>query len=398
MGVRLAALIVNYESAAYALALVRSLREQWSRCGRAADELEISLVDNASPSDPARELAAVEAQGARVVRETRNLGYAAGMNRALEQTRGSSADFVLVLNPDLAFFPGALAQLLNVAREHPRLGALGPRAFLDPARNWRMPPNRLPTAHGECLQLLAVQDPALSSRLSDERTQHALREWTAREPIEVEMLSGACLLLSRAAIAAAGGLFDERYPLYYEDTDLFQRLSRAGLELVLDPRAEIVHHWARSSGIESAAVEPARRLALSRAAYFERWFDERERAMLAQAGGRSLTPSREIEARFRPLGVCSSPPRFEFPRAGRWLVEVAMLPGFPLAAGALVEGNQWRMDERAWEWFYRGRYFVRAVDLSDSSEAAAWTFDKPTLARTRPLEPAELDRESMRPQ
>ena len=48
------------------------------------------------------------------------------------------------------------------------------------------------------------------------------------------------------------------------------------------------------------------------------------------------------------------------------------------------------MDERAWEWLYRGRYFVRAVDLTDEHQAAAWTFDKPGLARTTPLQPGEL--------
>ncbi|HTF87759.1 MAG TPA: hypothetical protein VK843_05075, partial [Planctomycetota bacterium] len=220
-----------------------------------------------------------------------------------------------------------------------------------------------------------------------ERTRHALREWTASEPMEVEMLSGACLLLPRSAIQAAGGLFDERYPLYYEDTDLFQRLSRAGLRLILDPRAEIVHHWARSSGIESQDPEPARRLEISRAAYFARWFDAGKPATPASPA----PPDATIANRFQSLGAIASPPELEFPHRARWLVELAMLPSFPLAAGAIVEGNRWRMDERAWEWFYRGRYFVRAVDLADSTERAAWTFDKPSPARTAPLQPRELE-------
>jgi len=396
MGARLSALIVNYDTGAYALALARSLLEQWRAAGRAPRDLEISLVDNASPTDQTRELAALEVLGVRVERAKSNLGYAAGMNRAMAPTRGADSDFVLVLNPDLALFPGALDRMLQTASARPRLGALGPRAFMDPARTWSMPPNRLPTAEDECLRVFAAQDPALARRLSDERTRHALREWTASEPIAVEMLSGACLLLPRAAIAAAGGLFDERYPLYFEDTDLFQRLTRAGLELALDPRAEIVHHWARSSGIERADPEPARRCAVSRAAYLARWFDERERAMLALAEGRARPPAVELEAPFRELGACVDPPLLEFPRAGRWLIELAMLPTFPLAAGAFVEGSCWRMDERAWEWLYRGRYFARAVELAETSEAAAWTFDKPSTARTAPLAPTELVGEGSR--
>ena len=246
------------------------------------------------------------------------------------------------------------------------------------------------------LEARALHEPALARRLCDERTQHALREWTANEPLDVEMLSGACLLLSRRAIAAAGGLFDERYPLYFEDTDLFRRLSRAGLRLVLDPKSEIVHHWARSSGIERADAEPARRQALSRAAYYARWFEPQEGAAAVLEVERARPPATGPGQAFDALGALSRPPLLEFPRAGRWLVELAMLPSFPLAAGALVEGNCWRMDERAWEWFYRGRYFMRAVDLEHSSEALAWTFDKPELARTSALEPRELSNENSR--
>ncbi|MEO7154011.1 MAG: glycosyltransferase [Planctomycetota bacterium] len=384
---RLSALIVNYESGAYALALAASLQQAWRALGRAARELEIAVVDNASPSDQSSALGGLRELGAQVVQARSNLGYAAGMNLALAATRGEPDDLVLVLNPDIALFAGSLGALLEGARESSGLGALGPRAFLDPSRTWRMPPNRLPTPESDRAQELALHDEALAARLCAERTRHALREWTAREPTQVEMLSGACLLLPRSAIQKAGGLFDERYPLYYEDTDLFQRLTRAGLALLLDPRAEIVHHWARSSGIESQDPEPARRLAISRAAYFARWSDTGEPATPAS----SPSPAAGIADRFQSLGAIVRPPLLEFPHGARWLVELAMLPSFPLAAGAIVEGNRWRMDERAWEWFYRGRYFVRAVDLADSTERAAWTFDKPSPARTAPLEPRELE-------
>ncbi len=397
MDARLAALIVNYDSGAYALALVQSLHVQWRELGRSPDQLEIVVVDNASRSDQSRELAQLRTLGVRVVQSTQNLGYGAGMNFALEQTRGGPRDLVLVLNPDLALFPGALARLLDGHAERSGIGALGPRAFLDPIASLCMPPNRLPTPRGEWLAARALRDPELAERLGCERTRHALREWCATEPIEVEMLSGACLLLSRAAIAVAGGLFDERYPFYFEDTDLCRRLQQAGLALVLEPRATIVHHWARSSGIERGDSEPARRHVLSRAAYFERWFDASERRDLALAGELAGLPAPDLEPGFRSLGALTRPPTFEFPRAGRWLIELAMVPSFPLAAGAIVEGTHWRVDERAFEWFYRGRYFVRAVDPLSARIVGAWSFDKPSLARSEPLEPRELEKESKIP-
>ena len=385
MALRLAALIVNYDSGAYALSLARGVRAQWRELGRANADLEVVVVDNASRSDQSRALAELTRDGVRVDVCSTNLGYAAGMNRALAHTRGSAADLVAVLNPDIALFPGALGRMLSTHAATPRLGALGPRAFLDPARQWRMPPNRLPTRRAQRLEARAANEPLLADSISRERTRHALREWSASAPLEVEMLSGACLLLSRGAIESAGGLFDERYPLYYEDTDLFRRLRRVGLSLVLEPRAEIVHHWARSSGIEQHDPEPIRRHAISRAAYLERWADELPEP---ESGD---PPDGPAFPEFHPLGPRATAPELRFPHAGRWLVEIAMLPTFPLAAGALVDGAAWRMDERAWEWFYRGSYFARAHDLEDLCARAAWSFEKTSPARSAPLSPDEVN-------
>ena len=390
MGARLSALIVNYGSGGMACALGRSLLLQWRELGGAAEDLELAVVDNASPGDQSQALGELVSLGARVLWSRENLGYAAGMNLALEHTHGAADDWVLVLNPDLGLFPGALARLLETARGSRSLGAVGPRAYLDPARNWLMPPNRLPTPESEWLGARALHDGALAERLSEERTRHALTQWTARESCPVEMLSGACLLLPRAAIAAAGGLFDGRYPLYFEDTDLCRRLAGAGLDLILEPRAEIVHHWARSSGVEQADPEPARRHGLARAAYFERWFGPGARRPLDAADACLANPGPDPGARFEAAGACTAPPEWGFPRHGRWLVEVAMAPLFPLAAGALVEGAAWRMDPRAWEWFYRGRYFVQAVDPLSLRVARAWSFEKLSPSRTQPLAPEEL--------
>ena len=95
--------------------------------------------------------------------------------------------------------------------------------------------------------------------------------------------------------------------------------------------------------------------------------------------------------------MLTRPPSFEFPHAGRWLVELAMVPSFPLAAGALVDGSKWLVDESAFEWFYRGRYFVRAVDPASARIVGAWSFDKLSPARSAPLEPGELRRETKLP-
>ncbi|NBB84188.1 MAG: DUF11 domain-containing protein, partial [Alphaproteobacteria bacterium] len=66
------------------------------------------------------------------------------------------------------------------------------------------------------------------------------------ESIEVEAVSGACMLLRRAAFEQVGGM-DIAYPMHFEDLDLFARLAAAGWTLRWLPDAEIFHAGGRSS-------------------------------------------------------------------------------------------------------------------------------------------------------
>lgn len=390
MARRLSVLIVNYRSGAFALALCRQLAGQWREAGGAPEDLERVLVDNASPAGRDGALASIAAEGVRVIESDVNLGYAAGMNLAFERSRGEAGDLVLALNPDVALFPGALRELLAAAERQRGPCVVAPRVYLEPTATWLMPPNRLPTPRSEAEGELAVRDAALAAELSAQRTRHARREWEAREPIDVEMLSGCALVMSRATVAAIGGLFDPRYPLYFEDTDLAMRLRAVGGRCVLDPRARFLHHWARSSGIEDGDPTPFERQRISRDAFFARWFPREEVDLALRARERPATPGGEVPIRICDLGRVSEAPRFRLPNAGPWLLELAMAESFPLAAGAFVDGDAWTMPERAFEWFYRGRYYLRALRRDSGIPLAAWTFEKTSKARSRPLDESEL--------
>ena len=157
---------------------------------------------------------------------------------------------------------GALDVLLAAADRWPRAAALGPGI--------RTPTNDLyPSARGF---------PSLGRGIA-----HALlgwvwpsNPWTAsyrRERTDAEeraidgWLSGSCLLLRREAFVAVGG-FDQTYFMYFEDTDLCERLLRAGWQNVYVPSAQVTHEGGhatetgrgRSRG--DAAGPPPQRLPL----------------------------------------------------------------------------------------------------------------------------------------
>ena len=60
------------------------------------------------------------------------------------------------------------------------------------------------------------------------------------QPLEVDWVSGACMLIRRQAFEEVSG-FDPGYFMYFEEMDFCLRLARAGWRVVYDPVAEVTH-------------------------------------------------------------------------------------------------------------------------------------------------------------
>ena len=82
---------------------------------------------------------------------------------------------------------------------------------------------------------------------------YEMGRWSEAQPHPVEVISGACLLLRRAALDQVG-LLDETYFMYTEEVDLCYRLAQAGWELWWVPEAEIIHYGGASSRQAAGAM------------------------------------------------------------------------------------------------------------------------------------------------
>lgn len=393
-GRRLSALVVNYNSGGYALRCVESLHAEWKRSGRDARQLEVIVVDNCSPTDQNEWLAALERSGARVLRSPDNGGYAKGVNLAYAHSSGTGSDVVGILNPDLHFLPGSVDALLDYLAEHPECGAIDPRAWVDPERELALPRNTLPTPFDQIGSVLAQMSPRACRAYSRRRLRNALPWWTSSGPIEADMLSGCCLFLRREVVARLPALMDERYPLYFEDTDLFSSLRRLGYTLVHHSGAPVLHHWSRSAGVGGAfAGEPLRRFLIGQRAYFRKFHGRMgEWVVRATHWVANRWPR---ERSFRPmhplvdLGSWSRPFELELPRSCNYLLEFGMSPTWLLAVGVTGSGRRWVCPPRTWEWFFQGQYFVRALDSDTGELLGAWCFHKSEPGRESPLELCE---------
>jgi N-acetylglucosaminyl-diphospho-decaprenol L-rhamnosyltransferase len=163
-----------------------------------------------------------------LVDNERPLGFAANANRGIART---TAPFVVVANPDTEAAPDAVETLSRFAEARPRCGIAGP-ALVYPDGRPQPSRRRFPTVRGTI-----VRRTPLRRVLNAE--QHFYAD-LPNEPVEVDWMLGAFLLLRREMLDELGG-FDEGFRLYGEDIDLAYRASAAGWERWYVPAARVVH-------------------------------------------------------------------------------------------------------------------------------------------------------------
>jgi GT2 family glycosyltransferase len=372
---------------------VESLQIEWKRDGRDSADLEVIVCDSGSEAIESTWWRSLATLGAKVVTCDENVGYAAGLNRAFEESSGRPQDVVALLNPDLYFLPGSLRPLLERLDGEPEVALVAPRCFIDEARSLCLPPNELPSGMRELSDSIAARVPGFGRHLAANRSKSAREWWGSEQPVEAEMISGACMFLRREVICSLGSPMDGEYPLYFEDADLCARLFAAGWRMEMVPEAEVLHHWSRTAGPEFQG-EVAERWTKSRERYFKIHQDstgaqcaEASRVWFDRAA--SIVEPQPIHE-FVDLGALSAAPCLELNATGSYQLEISITAHFGLSAGGFFEGESYSFDARTWNWLFPGTYFVRVIDRESGALQGAWSFQKTSAARSWPLDPSCL--------
>ena len=243
---------------------------------------------------------------------------------------------------------------------------------------------------------LASLHPFFARAYSKLRMRKTMEWWTANGPVETDMLSGCCLFLRRDVVEDLGQPMDPRYPLYFEDTDLFRTLRAKGYKVVHHAKARILHHWSRSARIGSPDnPEPNIRFELSRAAYEKKFFSPLGRFMVRMIDKLVARWPKEKFNRplmeMRDLGPLEAPLEVQLPYSCRFMIEFAVDPVFPLCCGVFGEGERWVCPKESWEWFFPLPYFGRVIDLDKNEVLFGFRFHKTGGFRTEAMSRAEID-------
>lgn len=258
----LSILIVNWNTRDYLRACLFSLQ---ATC---ADlEHEIIVVDNAS-HDNSAEMVRREFPEVLLIANNTNLGYAEGNNRAYAAARG---EYLWLLNPDTEVLDDAPRQLLDFLKAKPQYGAVA-SALID-ART-RRPQHSCRTFPTPAA--LWSEATGLARRFPRSRRFGFYRMgwWHYRDAREVDQPMASSLLLRRQAVEKAGGLFDEQFPIFFNDVDLCWRLRAAHWSIWYLPQARVLHH----GGASTSQARPEMIAESHRA--LQRFYNKHYRALL----------------------------------------------------------------------------------------------------------------------
>jgi len=224
---------VNWRTAGDLIGCVRSIEAHPPAC-----TYEVRVVDNDSRDGSVERLRA-ELPDACVMANPANLGFGRAANQAIAASTGR---FLLLLNPDMAVDPGAIDALVAFMESEPRAGAVGGAMRAHDGRRHhscrRFPAPWAALVRGTFLEALLPRNRSVR--------EYLMEDWDHSSVREVDWLSGACLMLRREALDQVG-VFDERYFMYLEDTDLCLRMHRSGWGVYYVPSAGFVHTIGRSS-------------------------------------------------------------------------------------------------------------------------------------------------------
>lgn len=198
---------------------------------------ELLIVDNGSTVDLREWVRDRFGDEVRVIHPGKNIGFGAAHNLAVREAKG---EYVLLANADVQLRDRSLEKMLQFAEAQDQLGLVGPRLYY-PTGEVQESSRRFPSF----LDLVSKRF-ELVPRLQRHVDRYLMRDVNLDAPTQVDWLVGAVLLMKRQRFLEVGG-FDERFFLFFEDTDLCRRLQEKGYQVWYYPETSMTHEKQRLS-------------------------------------------------------------------------------------------------------------------------------------------------------
>ncbi|MEE4240649.1 MAG: glycosyltransferase family 2 protein [Desulfopila sp.] len=260
MSPKVSVIIVNYNAG-------EDLAQCVQTVGRTEVDLEILVVDNDSRDGSIQLLQEhyKEKWPLKILLNQKNSGFAVACNQG---SKAAAGEYLFYLNPDCIIEPSTIPVLLQCLQNTARVGMVGGLILNDDGTEQRGCRRDVPTPWKSFVNTFGLKHLVrFNHRLfSDFRLD---RTPMPDRAVEVDAISGACMMVSKEAFDDVGPL-DEKYFLHCEDLDWCMRFRMNQWKIMFEPNARLFHHKGRCSASRPIFVEWSKHKGMVR--YYRKFF------------------------------------------------------------------------------------------------------------------------------
>ena len=181
-----------------------------------------------------------------------DVGFGAGVNAGVKKATG---DFIFVIGPDSLILNDAIDQLANFLTVHPEVGIVGPVLLDENKQRYPYIGTKILTPWRAICNLSFLH-------------KFLAGDYYSTESGEVDIVPGSAFMIRKSLFSRIGG-FDEKFFLYFEESDLGKRVREAGYKNYILDSAKVIHFW----GKKTTADKPINKIFIdSRRYYFRKHF------------------------------------------------------------------------------------------------------------------------------
>lgn len=212
-------IILNYNGREDTLACLRSMEHL------TYPNVQVIVVDNGS-TDGSIEAIRVQHPRFKLIETGANLGFTGGNNVGIRHALEQGAEYIMLLNNDTVVAPDMLDVMVSVMEANSNIGVTGPMIYYydQPETIWSAG-GRIDWTHG-LTGMIGIDE--------EDKAQFGIA------PRPVDFVTG-CAILARRPVWEKVGLLDDKFFMYYEETEWCVRARRAGFEIVHVPTAMVWH-------------------------------------------------------------------------------------------------------------------------------------------------------------
>ncbi len=187
-----------------------------------------------------------------IIRSEENLGFTGGNNLGIRHALENGAEYVMLLNNDTYIDSRVVSELVLVLESKESVGITAPKIYFAPGFEYHKERYSKDERGKVFWYSGGIMD--WENVIGHHRGVNEVDQGQYNTISETDFASGCCMMIKRSVLKKTG-LLDDRYFLYYEESDLCERVKRAGYKILYVPKAVVWHKNAQSAGGSGSALQ-----------------------------------------------------------------------------------------------------------------------------------------------